>query len=960
MTEFNRGLIGRDRELAILTASLDRASAGEAQFAVVSGEPGIGKTRLVAELIAEADRSGCLTLEGQAAEFERELPFGLFVDAFDAYLESLDPHAFERLAIDRLGELAAVFPSLRELGTALEQPTSATERFRVHNAVRELIERLAARQPLLLTLDDTHWADGASAELIAHLLRRRPQAAVMIVVAHRTGLADPVMTTPMNAGIREGLVIEVGLGPLALDDTKALLSETTSADPERLHHEGGGNPFYVLELARAPRAPEADGHLDVPATVTAAIATELESLSAPARALAEASAVVGDPFELEIAAAAAGVDEAAALGLVDELVARRLIRAGVVPRRFQFRHPLVRSAVYAACPPGSRLAAHERAAVALAERGAPARVRAHHVEQAARHGDLDAVTVLHEAGRETADQAPSSAVRWFAAASRLLPAEAPTELRLDLLTSLAGAQSAVGRFEEARSSLLEAIDLLAADQAMLRIRLSAGCAAIEQLLGRHQQASGRLLGVLDDLEDRDSPEGVAVLIALSDDGFYRGDYEGMHNWAIEAGEAADRTGDPGLRPATLSALAMGAAFAGETDSARVHRDQAAELVDAINDEAIAQQISTLGHLAGAELYLDLYPESAAHAERGARLARKTGQGELVPVLYPSLGTATFMLGRTREAGEILEGAVESARLSRNAQALSWTLFNRSLTALMAGDVETALTTGKESVTLARQFDNGLISAWGAVVLGAAMLESGDPHGAIELVLSLAGGEQLTAIPGGWRVLGLELLTQSYLATDRPADARRTAGLAAQRADATGLPLPRLLANRAAASVQLADGDPAKAAELALAAVRDADQIGARVDAAIARKLAGRALGAAGERERAIQELELAAAGFEACDAPRYRKQVERELRKVGHRIQRPSRRGRPDGAAVASLTERELEVARLVVDRQTNKEIAGELFLSLKTVETHMRNIFRKLDVGSRTDVARAVEEAAV
>ena len=121
---------------------------------------------------------------------------------------------------------------------------------------------------------------------------------------------------------------------------------------------------------------------------------------------------------------------------------------------------------------------------------------------------------------------------------------------------------------------------------------------------------------------------------------------------------------------------------------------------------------------------------------------------------------------------------------------------------------------------------------------------------------------------------------------------------------------------------------------------------------------GRALAQAGEPERAAAELEHAAAAFDSFGSARYRAAAERELRKLGRRIHRRTRPGGADATGVGSLTARELEIARLVVDRKTNPEIAAELFLSPKTVETHLRNVFHKLDVSSRVDVARAVERS--
>ena len=167
-----------------------------------------------------------------------------------------------------------------------------------------------------------------------------------------------------------------------------------------------------------------------------------------------------------------------------------------------------------------------------------------------------------------------------------------------------------------------------------------------------------------------------------------------------------------------------------------------------------------------------------------------------------------------------------------------------------------------------------------------------------------------------------------------------------------------MADRATAAVSLDRGDADRAAERALASAIAAEDVSAPVEAALARTLAGRALVQARQPERAAAQLKRAAAELHACGALRYRAAAERELRSLGHRVQRRTRPGTRDGVGVASLTERELQVARLVVDRRTNPEIADALFLSPKTVETHMRNIFRKLNVSSRVEVARAVERA--
>jgi DNA-binding NarL/FixJ family response regulator len=171
-------------------------------------------------------------------------------------------------------------------------------------------------------------------------------------------------------------------------------------------------------------------------------------------------------------------------------------------------------------------------------------------------------------------------------------------------------------------------------------------------------------------------------------------------------------------------------------------------------------------------------------------------------------------------------------------------------------------------------------------------------------------------------------------------------------------MARAWADRTAAAVDLRTGDPGRAGERALASAAAADAAGAPVEAALSRTLAGVALGRAGVRDRAATELQRAARAFERYGALRHRDEAERELRKLGHHIHRQTRRGAADGRGLESLTGRELQLARLVVDRKTNPQIASELFLSQKTVETHLRNIFRKVGVSSRVDLARAVESA--
>jgi DNA-binding NarL/FixJ family response regulator len=167
-----------------------------------------------------------------------------------------------------------------------------------------------------------------------------------------------------------------------------------------------------------------------------------------------------------------------------------------------------------------------------------------------------------------------------------------------------------------------------------------------------------------------------------------------------------------------------------------------------------------------------------------------------------------------------------------------------------------------------------------------------------------------------------------------------------------------MADRARAAVALAAGDRDEAARLALRSAAAFATAGAPVQAALSRLLAGQAFGAAGDTERAAAELDAAASEFELHDALGHRDAAERELRRLGRRTRYRRTRAVGDGSVVEALTERELQVARLVVDRRTNAEIASELYLSTKTIETHLRNLFHKLGVSSRVEVARVIERA--
>jgi DNA-binding NarL/FixJ family response regulator len=317
-----------------------------------------------------------------------------------------------------------------------------------------------------------------------------------------------------------------------------------------------------------------------------------------------------------------------------------------------------------------------------------------------------------------------------------------------------------------------------------------------------------------------------------------------------------------------------------------------------------------------------------------------------------------MRGKLAEAVEFLDGAIEAVRLLGTPPALAGNLFNRSLFAVAAGDFDVARATAEEAVAVTRDLDDGFVTAWAAVRLAGVLIETRLPDRAVELLRARAGGEDLPLIPGVWRVYSLELLTRALLKCDRPAAAQRAAAAAGAMQTALALPMARAWAERAGAAVALDEGNAALAVARALASATAADEAGAPIEAALSRTLLGRALARAGEPERAVVELRRAAGELDACGAAHFRERAERELGKLGHRPHRRTRSGAANITGIDALTGRELQVPRLVTDRMTNAQIAAELFLGQKTVESHLRNIFNKLGVADRVAVARAVEVA--
>jgi DNA-binding CsgD family transcriptional regulator len=945
----------------------------------LSGEPGIGKTRMLEELERRATERGCTVLTGRGAELERDLPFGVWVDALDDHAAWLGSNRLERMLGDRVAELARVLPSV-DAGGAAPAPALQDERYRAHRAVRALLEQLAAAAPVVVLLDDLQWADDSSLELVAHLLRRPPRAPLLVAAAFRAGGLPGAVLGAFEAAGRDGRVVDVRLAPLGPAEADTLLGDAVPPRVrEQLYRLSGGNPFYLQELARGIEAegaapiPDLPGQTpadsparaadlvatvagaapaawEIPPPVAVALGQEIAALSGDARRLVQGAAVAGDPAELGLAAAAAEIENGALGGALDELVATRLIAPLELPRRYRFRHPIVRRAAYESAGEGWRLAAHARAAAALERTGGPLPARAHHLERCADAGDDEAIAVLAQAGHATAPSAPAEAARWFTAALRLLPEGDPR--RLELLAPLATAQASTGQLERALSTLLDVLAVVPPELAELRARLVAACAACENLLGRHGAAHDRIAQALDELPDRSGNAAAMLEAELAVDALYDSDFATLAERAARARATAAALEDPGLRAWTAALDCFAHYGAGRLAEAEAARAEAAAALDAMSDEQLAGRLEAPYYLGFAEFLCERYEQAIVHLRRGLTVSRASGQGQFVVPMMVGLAHALEVRGRLDEALDMVEGAVEAARLGSNRQVLSWALVGEGWVAAMTGDLELAARAADEAVTLLGELSDSILTLATHALGASVFLEAGDVDRCLGEA-GAAGAPEFDAIEPGRAAWLLAVLARAELARGRPDAARECVARARRVLEGLTLPLTEATIVHAEAMLAL-DDDPAAAAEIAMGGAALADGVGAVVHAARMRALAGHALARTGDRDAALAVLKRAESELADIGADRVRAEAVRDLRKLGVRVAGRQRRG-AGGEGLATLSGRELEIAELVALGRTNREIAAELFVSEKTVEGHLRNVFAKLDVSARAAVAEIV-----
>jgi DNA-binding SARP family transcriptional activator len=440
--------VGREAELAVLGAAWDRAARGASHVVVVTGEAGIGKTRLATEAARQVSTEGGLVLFGRCDQ-EAIVPYQPIVEALDGYVAATPADELPALDDEARAELAAVLPSL----DGPRRPGGAAGRARLFDAVTTLVASVAAERPVLLVLDDLQWADDDTLLLVRHLLRRARDAPVLVVAITRDHdvAAGSVLGDVVHALDRDGWVRRLPLRGLDESDVRSLLggspasARDRAALARRLVAETAGNPFLVTEMVRAG-LDAADRA--IPPSVHELVTSRLARLYTAAADLLRTAAVAGSGFELDLVATAAGLDEEATLDAVDAALGSGLI-AEATAERYRFPHDIVRRTLVAQLSGARRRAVHGRLAAAIESRrsdrlDAYTAILAHHTSAAASpRGDLQAVRWSRAAAAQASERrALAEAVRLERQALTHVPdddvrlrAEVVVDLAITLLTA---------------------------------------------------------------------------------------------------------------------------------------------------------------------------------------------------------------------------------------------------------------------------------------------------------------------------------------------------------------------------------------------------------------------------------------------------------------------------------------------------------------------------------------------
>jgi DNA-binding SARP family transcriptional activator/KaiC/GvpD/RAD55 family RecA-like ATPase len=761
-------LIGREAEVRSLgeALALTASAAGPGKLLAVVGEAGIGKTRLMAELMAEGARRGLRVLLGRAYESEQVLPFGPWVDALRAgrVIEEL-----KSLAPSWRAELSRLVP---ELGGPPAAPGSgAADYLQLFESVAQAIGHLVTRQPVLLVLEDLHWADDMSLRLLAFLGRRLGGWPVLVAVTVREEEVPdaPVLRHALEELEREGHLVWLPLEPLSPSDTRALvrLHARTGSDEgtlARLAAEAWmvseGNPLVVVEMVQAQAdgaAPLQQRGLGLPERVREIVSRRLERLSPRAQTLATVAAVIGRQFEFALVQRAARLgDEEAAEG-VEELVRRRILHG--IGDDFGFTHERIREVAYAALIGVRRRALHAAVGAALEHlhsgRLEPVYDRlAHHYLQA--DDSANAVEYLTRFARTAArTYAHEDAVRAYGEALRQLerlPGPGADARHVDIVPRLTRSLMFLGRFEEARDLLLaqrERVEKV--DVPSLTGQYYLLLAHVYGFLGdreRTAESARRAVAAAERAEDETTLGKAFYILAME------GWWSGEPRSGIEHGRRAvallERATERWWLGQAHFAVAANYVLLGEFEPALEAAGHALAIGDALGDPRVQ---TPAAWLSGTIYAL------RGDWEQGIAAGRRSLEYSPDPLNRADalgwLGLAYLEQGDAAEAIQVLEQSVEhwSRFRVRSVQGGFRILLGHAY--LMQGDVDRAAKLAEEGFALTRDTHYLLSRGWGERLLALIAQTRGDQQGArafLEQALAT-----FTSISAGFEAARTQLL-----------------------------------------------------------------------------------------------------------------------------------------------------------------------------------------------------------
>jgi DNA-binding CsgD family transcriptional regulator/HEPN domain-containing protein len=914
-------VLGRETELAQLSELLEGARGGRGGALVIRGDPGVGKTLLLA---AAADSAAdFLVLSVAGVQSESDLAFGALSTLLRPVLSGIG--GLPRIQADSLGAAVGLSSSAH------------VERLACNAGVVSLLAASASERPVLVVADDLQWFDAGSREVILFAARRMQSDPVAFVFTVREGDAG----TPLDTGLPE-LRLEGLREAAALELVARAAGDVSPAVARRLWSQTAGNPLALVEIPRNLSSEQRTGRaaLDEPlpvgrrledsfaARVAALPAATRQALLVAATSYTAATDTIQEALAvLELAPTA--LDAAEEDGLVS-------ITAGSLT----WRHPLVRSAIYHVASAPARRAAH----TALARVGGEARLpdhRAWHLATAAAAPAEDIAAELEEVALEAARRgAPETALRALDRAARLTPGESERARR-----EVAGADLAlaVGRWDEALELLEQARGR--GDDVLLRAHGERVRAHVEMLRGSPHAAHGRLVAIAEALRDIDRSLAASAMTEAVLAQTMTGPVPAYRATAERAFALARPVGGE-VEAMAAVALGCGLLLSGETAAGLELFERYGSIVEK------PEVWHTAPELPGMYACLHASIERFDTAERlfEAMVGSARDQGAVRALPYPLSGRALvdLELGRWPAA---LAGAEEAVELSR--EMVGGAMLASSLAALAQveasmGRAEQTRAHAAESLALCKQLNAWAVEPEPVLALASLALSLGDHETAVGVWSQTTVDIREWVLEPGWEHLD-DVMIEASVRAGRLSQAERELEDLQQKASRTG----RTWAHAVAARCR---GLLAPAAEIE-EHFENALQWHARAPLPFARARTelcyGERLRRARRRSDAREQLVRASATFHALGATIWAQRAERELAAAGY-----SRRTPAEHSPWAELTAAETRVAQIIVEGATYDEAASALFVSPRTVESHLRQIYRKVGVRSRSELTRRLAPA--